>query len=244
MARQIACIRLYDEPRPMPPDRVMAEQAHALLVYGIVNPFGPTLTSVMGVGELKPGETLPVVELMLNPFSQEVQAVGELAAGQEWQPPDVIRSLFSLSSGNCPSLLLPTAYLEADDAASVHADFLRGFSDARCVLSRVKRYLGNPWDRISEEMEGATNALAALAEGGTREAGGQPLNDDEAKELAGLLLSEEHTKAELQAFFAAWSGSIEQLGAGLPAMSLENFVGVFGHLASTCRLPDLTGGDD
>ena len=101
------------------------------------------------------------------------------------------------------------------------------------MLLRVRQYFGNPWDRVAQEMSAATGGLANLADGNGGEADGEPLDEDEAKKFAGLLLSEEHTKPELQAFLYAWSGSIKfQREEGLAAMadaamSLEVFLKVF-----------------
>jgi hypothetical protein len=245
MATQDTQIRLYDKPRRVSLDRVLAESATALLVAGIVNPMGPTLTAVVVPGTLKPGNKLPVAQLMLNPFSQEVVTVGELVLGNKWRPSSVIRRLFRLSFGGCPTLLLPSIHLEDDRSISLHAEFLRGFEDARYVLERVRQYFGNPWDRVSQEMNAAFEGIAKPAAGARGQAHAEQLNEDEARELAGLLLSEEHTKPELQAFRDAWKGSIKfQREQGLPAMadaamSLETFHEVFTRIAQSCLVPDV-----
>jgi hypothetical protein len=111
MATQDTQIRLYREPRSILFDRVLAEPATALLTFGIVNPMGPTLTTVLALGSLKGGHKLPVIRVMLNPFSQEAEALGELALGGKWKPAAVIRPLLGLPFGSCPTVLLPSVHL-------------------------------------------------------------------------------------------------------------------------------------
>jgi hypothetical protein len=73
----------------------------------------------------------------------------------------------------------------------------------------------------------------------------EQLNEDEASEFAGLLLSEEHTKPELQAFLYSWDGSIKfqreqgQRAIADAAMSLETFQEIFTRIAQSCRVPDV-----
>jgi hypothetical protein len=70
-------LRLFDRPSPIAQETVKAKPVTALLVGGIVNPAGPTLNVVMAHGMWKPSATLPVVRVMLNPFSQEVESGGD-----------------------------------------------------------------------------------------------------------------------------------------------------------------------
>jgi hypothetical protein len=66
------------------------------------------------------------------------------------------------------------------------------------------------------------------------------LGEDEARELARLLLSEKHMGPEIQVFFYAWKGSIKKVpGLAAMAMSFETFADLFEHIVRTCRLPDL-----
>lgn len=235
MGTSDAGIRFYAKPKPILPDRVLGETLTALLVAGIVNPFGPTLNAVVAMGKLKRGAKLPVVHLMLNPFSQEVHAVGELALGQQWRPAEAIRALFALPFGSCPSLVLPSTHLSEEQAVTLHAEFLCHHSDARDVLDRIKQFFGNPWDRVSHEMRIAAERQA----GGYTDACPAPLTEVEAREFAQLLLSEQQVKPELQAFFYAWDGSIKRVAPGLPSMGLEPFLALFWEIAKSCRLPDL-----
>jgi hypothetical protein len=97
-------------------------------------------------------------------------------------------------------------------------------------------------------MSTATETLAQVAAGDESETDTEPLEEGEAREFAKLLLSEQHTKPEIQAFFYAWDGSINfQQEHGSPAMadaamSLGVFQQIFGHLTQSCRVPSVGEG--
>lgn len=225
---------------PVPASRVIAEPFTSLLMAGIVNPFGPTVNAVGALGVVRPGATLPVVALMLNPFSQQIEKVGSLVVGHEWNPAVVIPALFGLPFGCCPSLLLPNEQLDPEASVSLHARFLRGFADSREVLSRVRDYYGNPWDRVSSEMKSAATALAGDEDGDTE--GGEPLSEAESLEMAALLLSDRHASPEVQALFYAWKGSIDHIGGpAMATMPFDVFTEVIEHLCGTVRVPPAPG---
>ena len=221
-------IEPFDTPQPVPLDRLLDEQVTALIVAGIVNPMGPTLTAVVALGSLGADKRLPVIHMILNPFSQEAWEVGELALGKSWTISEVIPAVFSLPFGSCPTLLLSSGHLNATDRLRLHAEFLRGFPGANRVLTGVRRYLGKPFERVSSEMNGPASG------------GSEPLNDTEASELAELLSSEQHWKQEVVAFFYAWDGAIDfQRTRGMPAlaataMSSDTFKRLFLHISRTC----------
>ena len=185
----------------------------------------------MAHGLWEPGATLPVIQLMLNPVSQEVQTVGEIFVTETWLPSRIIAELFRLPFGSCPSLLLPSMFLEHDGAVILHAEFLKGFADARRVLEDVRAYYGNPWDRVSMEMD------RGYANLNKPRVGKEPLNESEATELSALLLSERHLVPELQALTFAWKGSIEHFARGLATLGFDDFVEIFNHLTVHCRVP-------
>lgn len=238
MTPQDTHIHLYENPRAVQLEWLTTQHVTALFAAGIVNPAGPTMNAVVAAGTFKAGMALPVVQLMLNPVSQEVEAVGEISIAETWHPSLVFPPLFNLRYGSCPTLLLASQLLEDGIGVPIYAKFLRKFVDARRVLDDVKQYIGNPWDRVSMEMQRSIEALKKSA----REPKA-PLSEIESMELAQLLLSEQHMKPELQAFFFAWKGSIEHFAHGLATMSLEEFQGVFAHITATCRLPDLPKGN-
>lgn len=96
----------------------------------------------------------------------------------------------------------------------------------------VRRFPGDPWNRVSAEMDGFSAASA--------DAGGAQTEVDEgnwAREFAGVLSSPSHAIPELQAFQYAWSGAIDwQRSMGNSqladsAMPLRELVQWFARLA-------------
>lgn len=235
MSAQATELRLHASPKPYTPSRVMASPVTGLLVSGIVNPFGPTVNAVVAVGELKVGAKLPVVRLMLNPFQQEVEEVGTLTFGKTWRPSAIIPQLFELRAGCCPSLILPLEQLKPASAVSLFAEFLRGFDDARGVYDRVREYYGNPWDRVSREMSMATEHLTSPKSRAAEEH--EPLNEAEARHMAELLLSDEHSSPEVQALIYAWNGSIQHIAPALATLPMDQFATVLEHICSAVRVP-------
>jgi hypothetical protein len=195
--------RLYEESIPLSLEDIVGQSLTSLLVVGVVNPFGPTLTVVAVVGQFEAGRMLPVVYLMLNPFAQECTQVGETVISDTWQPLRDLQPLLDLPFGSCPSLVLASSYLEEEDSIALYAEFLRHFSNARRVFERVRKYPGDPWKRVQAEVQGAFGNLKKAIPGLSVECDEEPLSDDEAVEFASLLLSDQHLLPELQAFFFA-----------------------------------------
>lgn len=216
-----ACqILLFDEPTQLSLDDLDGSALDVFFATGIINPFGPTLSLVAAAGEPAEKRELPVVEIMLNPFKQQVLQIGKMLVGSEWTPADDLKPLIQRDYGGCPTMVLISNQVTdsvrfelATQILETHGDRVRGVTEA------VKKHFGDPWTRVSEEMRGAeydtdTRSLPEVAQ-----------------ELASILLTSEHFKAEFQAFAAAWHGSIENTGLSdqmkLSAMSSEQFKGFF-----------------
>lgn len=227
-------MRPFPEARVVEDRRLLERPLTGLLVSGIVNPFGPTLNALVLAGDAAPGRTLPVLRVMLNPFAQRIWVVGETEAGEKRLPSEGLLSLPGLRDGSCPSLLMPSRELSPAESLALHAQFLRGFGDARGVLERVRRWLGDPIGRVGEEVDNAEDLLEETA---------APLEEGEAEELAGLLLSPRHARPEMGAFCVAWKGSIDfarengNLDLAGRALPLEGFLTAFGRVTSGCALP-------
>jgi len=89
-----ACqISLFDEPTLLSLDDLDGSALDVFFATGIVNPFGPTLSVVAAAGEPAGGRELPVAEIMLNPFTQQVLQIGKMLVGSEWTPADDLKPL-------------------------------------------------------------------------------------------------------------------------------------------------------
>lgn len=214
-----------------------------LFAAGIVNPFGPTLTVAAAQGILESDKQMPIVRMMLNPFSQECDVVGEIRIGETFDPRKDLPSLFPLISGACPTLLLPVSYLGPEISVDFYAQFLTSFADGSDVLNKVRRHPKDPWSRIQEEVDGLAGMMERAASGGERRHAAIPLSGSEAKELAASLLDPASLKVELQAFLFAWKGALEFQGSSgnralaNEALSFDGFIRIFSILAASCRLP-------
>jgi hypothetical protein len=232
-------VSLLEEARGLDLQNILSVPVTSLIVTGIVNPFGPTLEAIGLLGEVQPQRTLPLVRIILNPFSQEAFELGSIALGQTFNPGFLVERLAAFTTGSCPTLLLPSAHLDASAARRAYAPILAQFQDSRGVLDRLRRYYRNPWDRVSEEIRLSTQLLKAKLGGQEAESHRpEPLGDAEALELADLLLSPQHIRPELEVFNYAWNGAISQAPA-LPAMSLQQYLMFFFHVTDTCVVPDM-----
>ena len=233
---------LHGTPRNQPLNEMGQDGLTTLVGWGIINPFGPTLSAFAIDGIVDPGKELPILHLMLNPFTQEVKEVGIAQVGETWQPMVDLPPLFSLEVGSCPTLLLPSVLQEPDESVTLYSLFLTTFANGVSVLNKVRRFPGDPWNRVEEDANGLEGLIPKSKLGGDQEADERQLTRAEAEELAGNLLEPDNLKKEIQAFMYAWDGSIEFQGGGImakDALTLEAFLDYFAMIAMSCRLPDL-----
>lgn len=230
---------IFEQPAEIRIDRLQKDVFVTLLCGGIVNPFGPTLTAAGFLGN--PTGRVDLVELMLNPFAQEVHQVGRATINERWNLIDDCDSVIrSCSLRGCPTLILPGAGLEDWEAREIHARWLCRFQDAGHRWKMIQAHPYDPWTRIDEEMK---DGFAALDPKKASAHPQSPLTKAEALDFAGFVLSDQHTMPELQAFMGAWKGSIgfqSQSGdrrLAQSAMPLDGFHPWFSLIAATCRLP-------
>lgn len=230
-----------DTPRSVSPTTIGQDGMFTLLATGIVNPFGPTLNVLAIDGDPEPGRQLPVIRVLLNPFTQEAETIGLARIGGTWDLASGLPRFFDSIAGSCPTVLMPSAMLDDDEAISLCSEFLQVFDDAFGVLERVRRFPGDPWNRIEKEVGGLGDVLRQAELGEETGSQQRALTEGEARELATNLLEEENLKQELAAFFYAWSGSIEFQSGSLAknALALEGFAGYFSVIAPSCRVPEM-----
>lgn len=235
---------LYAHQIDTPLDGLDRHTLKTLLLGGIVNPMGPTLNVVAALGRFKPNQTLPLVHLMLNPFSQKLKEIGKAVIGERWSPVRDFQPLTRLAFGACPTLVLASDLLDEDEGTTITAGWLTSFDDARATMESVDAHLGDPWTRVGEDMHRANAALV----GGQRDNwNAQPsgrLNEAEALTFARTVLSHRHCEPEIQAFLYAWKGAIDfqrdHGGGGLAqcALSPEVFQNWLMACVESCRIPE------
>lgn len=175
------------------------EGAHleALVITGIVNPFGPTLTFLATVGR---APQRPLIYAMLNPFFSEVKQIGTFVDGDSWFPDQAFALLIEHLSGSCPTIVLTSIFLDAETRSRVTEKLFAHFDDAEDTMEHVRNFFGNPMDRVSHSM--GTNVPTPSA---------SPLDIQHA-EWNEIVSDTRHIWPELRAFMIAWDGSINKSG--------------------------------
>lgn len=231
-------VQMYAEPITSLLEDLDGADLDVFYALVIINPFGPTLTFVASVGKSTLNATLPLVKVMLNPFSQTVEQVGRFTVGDTWNPQQDFEPLIALDYGSCPTLVFVSNEIEEETRRQViYQIFERFDDDVVRVAASVKRHLGDPWSRVSEAMTGGERRDEA--------------DDSEsaAAFLADVVTSEVHVKPELQALFYAWEGSIEKSGISGhmkdTALRSEEFKRIFfGRIFTKIWVPEFVEEDE
>lgn len=214
----------------------------ALYGAGIINPFGPTLNVLVLDGRAAPGSELPVLHLMLNPFDQDATVVGSLKIDGASIRADDLGPLLSLPFGSCPTVLLPGRLLASADRQTLLTRLLMTYPDGSSVLSKVRRFPGDPWRRVEQDVGGLAEMIRRVQAGEDSEEPTRCLREDEATELIGRLLEPRAHAEELKAFFSAWHGAIEYQGGNdmaRRALQFEDFARLYRELAVSCDVPEV-----
>ena len=231
----------FVEPKSVHLESLTNREMITIVAGGIINPFGPTLNAIVLDGIIQTGNKLPILNINLNPFSQEAKEIGVAHIGDVWDPATDLKEFFSPPVlGSCPTLLLPSTLFDADGRININAIFISSFDNAYSVLEKVRRFPGDPWNRVQNDVDSIGDTLKSIDSQPETKKSVQSIKDDEAIELARNLLDPSNLKAEIKAFMYAWNGSIEfQGGSALVnrAMSLEEFIKIFSTLAVSCDMP-------
>ena len=195
-------ISLLPEMLPSTFESIECASLEVFFALGIVNPAGPTFSFVAAVGDWEEGKVLPVVNVMLNPFSQSVEEVARFTVGAGWEPVNDLEPLIQFGFGSCPSLILLSAEIPEESRLSFTTKVLEAFGQGVVVVhDLVRSHFGDPWTRVSAEMKGARRrTTSALTQA------------EASKQLAQMLLQPEHVWPEMRALLFAWSGSINESG--------------------------------
>jgi hypothetical protein len=231
-------IELYDKPFSSSLEDLDGSELDIFFAMGIVNPFGPTLTFVAAAGTPSLGAKLPLVKVTLNPFSQTVEQLGRFQVGERWDAAHDLEPLLELDYGSCPTLVLVTNQVDEETRAQLTTNLLASFEDEVVEVWRsVQQHFGDPWTRVSESMSGGSGGSLGM----------DP--QEAAQRLAKAVADPRHVRPELQAFFYAWQGSIEETGVGKHlkglAMEVDAFKRFFmERVTPVVWFPDFSDGSD
>lgn len=217
-------IRLLSQPHEIGIDYLSRNPYEPVLSYGIVNPHGPTLQTILLVRD-KTSSPVSVVTARLHPFAPEFRLVGHVAPALPHQREiegDLLHLIdrCDIQFHGCATLLFRSRVLSEDETVLVAARMFASQEDLGRRLSLLRRYPADPGTRVSVEMG------HAIDDPGVNDPRPFPSTLEEAaSELVFTLLDPRHMEAELLAFVYAWNGSIGQLqrisGNPPPCLSFE-----------------------
>ena len=170
-----------------------------------------------------------------NPFSVSCSHVGDVDYGEQWSPVDLSPFLVP-PLGGAPTLLIAGKILSDEDAAWVFSELLLNVGRGAATLGQLRKYPGDPWNRIKVETDSALDSRPGPG-AGEASPPEQRLNQIEAVEFAQLQLQANNAQEEFKAFFMAWKGAIEFSGLR-PTLSGDDFIkGPLSAFAITANIP-------
>ena len=138
-------IEMYAEPLETSLSDLDGAVLDVFFAHLIVNPFGPTLTFVAAAGKPQIGQALPLVKVMLNPFSQDVQQIGRFWVGDTWTPLQDFDPFLELDYGSCPTLMLISNQIEESVRKELASKLFANFEEAVARVCRsVEKHFGDP----------------------------------------------------------------------------------------------------
>ena len=174
---------------------------------GIVNPMGPTLGALLLLGG-KGSVDWALYRLSLNPFGQELTRLRAAKAEEASTPSGVIEEQ-RLGFDNVPTFLFFGPANSEEIYACVRQIALAS-NDLATEVDRLRRYPGNPWDRISEEMDQANKQLAtAKSPSAPDSKSDRKTTDQDIRDYISLIFEKKNLTEEISAFRTAWKGSID-----------------------------------
>jgi hypothetical protein len=200
------------------------------------------------LGDAEQRATLDLVQMMLNPFSQEVHRIGRAITEDTSNLLIDYEPLFACKFGCCPTLLLPSTLLDPETAILVHSRWLDTFEGAAWAWQRILHHPFDPWTRIEEEVQASVQKYVYGNSNPEIELRRlkHHLSEFKALDFARFALSTEHMIPEFQAFSYAWKGSINiqrEVGNSVfasRALQFDDFLEWFSVIANSCRFPEGT----
>lgn len=212
--------RPFAEPQQRPLAILSTAQLLPFVTYGIVNPMGPTLSGICLALD-HDQELSEVLSFYLNPFAQDVVALGQMDLPEDRSDlVDEVAGIIEqceLFSEARFTLAIPHQTLSPHDMKRILILLLSRAERVGAQLERIRRFWGNPVDRVSAEMREPSTP--------------SDVTPKVLKEYVELISDMDHTKPEFAAFMTAWSGSINFVkGSKLEAMPATQFLAILERL--------------
>lgn len=221
---------------PIPKERSLetldSARATLLLGWGIVNPFGPTLSALVVEGDASDANSGTILYIMLNPFTQWVYEVAEGAYSRDWDLRRELIGFQNITVGGCPTFVAPRAGIADGAEVEFVTKFLLLFADGKATFDKVMEFPDDPVTRVDRAMKVAWEYLGESLSGKAVEAppgyewppaAPRHMSVLEAEALAKHLLITEVMAAELALIRYCWDGAIAlnvRSGGSLAASAL------------------------
>lgn len=239
---QLSVVEKHKSSKSFPISSLEDRNLFTIIAGGIVNPMGPTLSVLALDGKAVIGAHLPILHISLNPFSSFMKEIGVVKCGEEWINTESILPLLSNNFGSCPTLLLPSRIFSSEvEIKSLYAKFIESFDDASSTLKQIKKFPGDPMNRVQDEMDNIMDTINI----NDKEVCDRKIELFEALEFVNIQTNSENLKSELKAFLFAWNGSINfqtrngvNTSTAFPSIvSGEEFIGHLSIIAESCDIP-------
>jgi hypothetical protein len=221
-----------------------------LVLTGIVNPFGPTLSGLALLSD-EPARNSSLIKFFLNPFRSAAERIAQFAITppREQLVAEAIKHVERLGyDGNgCFTLLYRGDQLMDTRAHHLLAAALLARTEGVArKLPFLKRFPNNPWDRIRTEMDELSPSskprrplLGRLGFSATDPKNRTPTSA-ELTEFMDIILNDDHRIAEEKAFFAAWDGAIRHYPEGRTQPGFMDFQTMTKFYVSLTHLDEIS----
>jgi hypothetical protein len=194
--------------QPVADDFYTKVDLEPLLMWGIFNPIGPTV-STLALASLEGMKTKLLYFRMLNPFSHENLIVGGLSPDLPMDRLiEFIHQLFKINSdGNyqindsLPTFIMPMKPEWRHHSYMIFGHVvLNGREDLTRLCDVYEDYMGKPWERTKVQMSGQVSTL------GTEDI--DEVDNDAFIRWSQIMMNEAHWGPEFLNLQKAWEGAI------------------------------------
>ena len=248
-------VHWLDRPEPIAIDSIKSNSFGLLVLTGIVNPLGPTLSGLALLSEESAGKGF-LVKFFLNPFSSAAEAIAQFTTipPREILVAEAIKRVGRLGYDDtgCFTLLCRgDRLMDTQTHRLLAAALLSRTEGVARKLPFLKRYPNNPWDRVRAEIDELGQSArprtlrARLGFGAANPTNRNP-TPAELKEFMDIILHDDHRGEEEKAFFAAWDGAVTHnpaagtSGSVMEVVAMAEFYATLMHLDETREKPGST----
>ena len=213
-------------------DQLRSRPCKLVVAAGIVNPFGPTLAGLVLLGKAGQPEW-ELFSFSLNPFSQELKRLRSAKLAEATHPSEIVAHA-GIGLASAPTVLIVSSAPDQEVVACARV-IASAFDDLGSTVDRLRKFPGNPWDRISAEMHDGFGSVSS-----SRKHHGS-IKPKDIDDYLAIILDRKNFSEEFAAFRAAWKGSIDFQGSNgsavlvktaMPLKDLDEAISIFVHAGS------------